>query len=560
LGSDFVSGAIVKWNGTALPTTFVSATQLRAEIAGNLLVTAGTFVITVVNPSGLASGPSMFTVSLPPPAVATLSPASAVAGSPEFTLTVSGANFTPGASVVWNGARLATTLVSASQLTAQVTAGQIAAAGSVTVAVVNAAGATSNAAAFAILPPRPVIQALNPGTIPADGSALTLWVDGSVFFAGAAVRWNGTPLETTFVSPTLLTAFIPAELTASAARIAITVANPNGLLSDAAALTLTSAPLAAISLAPNSAVAGVGNLTVTMHGVGFSPGAVVSCNGAALPTSFVSGVQLTTTVPAELTATAGAYALTVHNPDGSASGTLTFTISARLPAAPAIAAVVNAASGSTSIAPGSLISIFGTNLAAAGEPASDMPLPAALNGTSVTIDGRTAPLSFVSPTQINAQLPFETVLGKAVAVVQTAAGQSTPATFTVTATGPGILTTGVNDHALAVNYADGSLNSAEHPAGPGQYITIYLTGQGAVSPLVETGAAAPADPFAIPAAPVTVKIGGKLATVPFAGLAPGFAGLLQMNLEIPQVEGGEQRLDIAIGGVAANPAVLSIQL
>jgi adhesin/invasin len=131
--------------------------------------------------------------------------------------------------------------------------------------------------------------------------------------------------------------------------------------------------------------------------------------------------------------------------------------------------------------------------------------------------------------------------------------------FEVTLTGPGVVTNPRSDHAVAQNWPGGTLNSPEAGANPGEYCTLYLTGQGALDRAVPTGAAAPADPLALPLAPVQIWVGDQAADVTFAGLAPGFVGVLQVNILIPDVAAGEQPLRVTIGGVSANPAVLSIR-
>ena len=113
--------------------------------------------------------------------------------------------------------------------------------------------------------------------------------------------------------------------------------------------------------------------------------------------------------------------------------------------------------------------------------------------------------------------------------------------------------------ALAQNYPNGETNSAESPAQPGQYVVVYLTGQGRVEPPVATGAAPSASPLSVPLATIQAQVGGKEAHIGLAGLAPGFVGLLQMVIEIPEVAGGEQSLDVSIGGVPANTTVLSVK-
>ena len=102
------------------------------------------------------------------------------------------------------------------------------------------------------------------------------------------------------------------------------------------------------------------------------------------------------------------------------------------------------------------------------------------------------------------------------------------------------------------------MNSAGDPVRPGEYLVVYLTGQGMVDRAVASGAAAPSEPVALALAAVRAKIGGKAAEVAFAGLAPGFVGLLQVNLLVPDIAAGDQPLELTVGDVAANTSMVSI--
>jgi len=193
-------------------------------------------------------------------------------------------------------------------------------------------------------------------------------------------------------------------------------------------------------------------------------------------------------------------------------------------AAPPAMAVVNAASYAPALAPGSLVSIFGTGLA----------------GAPVIVNGITAPVLYTSPTQINAQLPFEVQPGTATMRV----GAST-LSIQVAPAAPGIFKLQGERAALQA-------------ARPGEYVTIYLTGQGQVQPPVATGAAAPASPLARPTLPVKVTVGGRDAEVQYAGLAPGFVGLMQLNLRLPDLAAGDQPVVVTVGGVPSNMALIPV--
>jgi uncharacterized protein (TIGR03437 family) len=153
-GSGFVSGAKVEWNKSPLTTTYVSGSQLTAAVPASLIATAGSASVTVANPNGSVSSPATFNINPPTvPTISSLSPTSATAGGPPFTLTVNGAGFASGAFVQWNSTKLPTTYFNANQLTAAVPASLITAAGSASLTVVNPGGLTSSPATFTVEPP-----------------------------------------------------------------------------------------------------------------------------------------------------------------------------------------------------------------------------------------------------------------------------------------------------------------------------------------------------------------------------------------------------------------------
>src|SRR4029077_15216444 len=164
----------------------------------------------------------------PAPSLSSLSPANKVAGSAAFTLTVNGTNFNSTSVVQWKGSARTTTFVSATQLTAAITAADIATNGTASVVVFNPlppaggasgirtqgapAGTFSNALTFTInaANPVPTITTLSPNNKSAGSGAFTLTVNGTNFISSSVVQWNGSPRTTTFVSATQLTAAITA--------------------------------------------------------------------------------------------------------------------------------------------------------------------------------------------------------------------------------------------------------------------------------------------------------------------------------------------------------------
>jgi hypothetical protein len=191
-GTGFVSGAAVRWNGSPRTTTFVSATVVNAAISAGDVATAGTATVTVVNPAPTvgASNALTFTVNPPAPVISTIAPAQVVAGSGATTLTVNGTGFRAGAVVQWNGTPRTTTFISATQLTAAVLAGDVAAVGTATVTVLNPSPVPgpSNGVTFTVTEvPTGFESDVAPRGAPNGSVSTTDWVQIGRFVAGLDV-------------------------------------------------------------------------------------------------------------------------------------------------------------------------------------------------------------------------------------------------------------------------------------------------------------------------------------------------------------------------------------
>lgn len=224
--------------------------------------------------------------------------------------------------------------------------------------------------------------------------------------------------------------------------------------------------------------------------------------------------------------------------------------------------IVNVAAPNAQLAPGSIFSVWGTDLATSSAAATQVPLSATLNGTSVTVNGVPAPLYYVSPNQINAQIPFETQPGNA-SVTVTAGGITTSAsTVQISATGPGILMNG--SFGVAVN-EDNSINDDNHPAPVGSVVTLYMTGQGALDNPIPTGAPAPSSPLSRPVAPVSLIVTGSNgsqanADILFAGMTPGAVGLFQVNFKVPSLPpSANYQISVKVGSMYSNQAYFKIK-
>ena len=400
---------------------------------------------------------------------------------------------------------------------------------------------------------------------------MTVTLSGSGFSPGAVVRWNSSPLATGFLSSTQLTATVTSALIVSPGTAGISVVNPDGGTSSPVVFSVGNAGAAISGLSPASVAAGGVGFTLKLTGSGFVQGAVVEWNGSGLPSSWISTTQLGAFVSSSLIMTSAAIRIAIINVGGGLSNTVVFMVtSAANPSASAasvsagpipiveINGVRNAASLLGSIAPGSIISVFGTDLAASITASSESPALTGLGGASVTINGRSAPMMFASPTQINAQVPFETVAGPARLIVETHGVRSEVASFEVTATAPGVFVDAGTERAIAENYPAGTMNSALSPVPSRGCAVIYLTGQGSFEPPVQTAALGGTDTTSVPRADVEATIGGEPARVVSARPSPGLLGVMLMILQLPDLEAGGQLMEITVGGVKANRAFLTV--
>jgi uncharacterized protein (TIGR03437 family) len=211
------------------------------------------------------------------------------------------------------------------------------------------------------------------------------------------------------------------------------------------------------------------------------------------------------------------------------------------------------------LAPGTIIQIYGQNLATGTAQPTTIPLPTTMNGTTVLIGGTPAPLYFVSPGQINAQLPFELAPGNQYQILITVNGAlTTPDILQLSPATPGLAAFG--DGTLIAQHGDGSLVSTTSPARPGEYLVAYLAGMGGTNATPGSGTASPSSPLALPTATPTLTINGTASPIAFAGLTPGLVGLYQMNFQVPAgLPAGDLTLVVTQNGQASNQTVLPYQ-
>ena len=229
------------------------------------------------------------------------------------------------------------------------------------------------------------------------------------------------------------------------------------------------------------------------------------------------------------------------------------------PHAPQPAALLHWASGIAKLSPGSLFSIYGTLLAGTPASTSTVPWPTALSDVRVTINGILAPLAYVSPIQLNGQIPYEIPPGQATAIITVNGVAGQPITFTVLDAYPGIPVFAGN-RALAVNAFDGNVNTTSTPALPQDVEILYFSGIGIPDHPVVTGAGAPGqEPLARAKYSYSIKVNGQEVTVDYLGLAPGFPALAQANFRVPNLPAGDYELTLTVNGQESNKTVISIR-
>ena len=215
-----------------------------------------------------------------------------------------------------------------------------------------------------------------------------------------------------------------------------------------------------------------------------------------------------------------------------------------------ISGISNAASFQAVSAPGMFMTVYGKNLANSALLAPSVPLPLSMGGVSVTVNGVAAPLDYVSPGQLNVQVPYEAVTGTAILAVNNN-GQVASYSFPVKASAPGIFV-GANGRIVPVS-----------SGRAGDVLLFYITGEGDVTPAVTTGApppnSLPVSQLPAPRLPLSMTVGGVAVTPVFVGIPYGLVGATQINFTVPaNVPAGDQAVVVTVGGVASPAAKLLV--
>jgi uncharacterized protein (TIGR03437 family) len=212
------------------------------------------------------------------------------------------------------------------------------------------------------------------------------------------------------------------------------------------------------------------------------------------------------------------------------------------------------------LSPGMIVEIYGTALAGgtATPTLEGGKVPIDVNNVSVIIGGLRAPLFFLSPDQINALIPYELAAGdQQLLLVRSNRAYSVPTIVSLASRQPGLL---ARNGAVQAVDGGGQLITSANPARRGGVAILFMVGLGPTNPPVASADPAPANPLARLVETPRVTVGGRPVDLLFAGLAPGFAGLYQLNVQLPaDLATGDQELVVTQGGVESNRATLPVR-
>jgi trimeric autotransporter adhesin len=349
VGTGFVPTTVIQVGGSARTTTYISATQVNVTLNASDVAAAGSLSLTAVNasPGGGTSTATALAVNNPVPTVSTVSPRTVLTGANPTIVTITGTNFVGASSVLLNGAAVATTFVSPTQLTFSMASQATAAID--TLAVSNptpGGGIVAAGDLFALVPTSaPTITSVSPTQFTAGSAATFLYVYGTNFlqevgtgnYVGTGtVQWNGSPLTTvgTVGGTQELIAQVPANLLTTTGTVTITVTSTTSTqASNAVTISITNPPPPTLtSISPSAGPINTA-ATVTLNGTGFTASSTVAINGTNIAATFVSSNELTAAIPASSVTLPGNlnFTVTTPAPGGGTTAPLAFTAYVAIP-------------------------------------------------------------------------------------------------------------------------------------------------------------------------------------------------------------------------------------
>ena len=214
------------------------------------------------------------------------------------------------------------------------------------------------------------------------------------------------------------------------------------------------------------------------------------------------------------------------------------------------------------LAPGSYAAIFGANLSASLAGSNKLPLSTQLGNTTAFLGTEQLPLLFASSGQINAVLPYDVAINSTQQlVVQNGSAISIPQKVLIASALPAIVTqnqTGSGTALYGAFKSDGTPLPNNSPVAAGDIVVLYCSGLGAVDPPVPAGSQAPFGTLSNTVNPVTVTFGQTQVSADFAGLAPGFAQLYQVNVKVPSgLPSGTATVTLSVAGQQSSPVTIN---
>ena len=330
-----------------------------------------------------------------------------------------------------------------------------------------------------------------------------------------------------------------------------------------------------IAQGANKQTAFVGTSNAGQGTLNISGVTATTSSGSWLSAQTVSGNPALISVvadPATLAPNTYQGTLTIASNAANSSVVIPVQLNVVAPTAPLAAAggVVNNGTfaGGESLAQGDIAALFGDQLTY-GDPqqATELPLPTSLAGTQVLVNGTPAPVYYVSPGQINFEIPIDAATGDAIVQVTRNSQTSNSAYLNIMSSIPRFITNG-GTYAIMTT-PDGTLTGVpKHPVKSGDVVVIYTIGLGPTTPVVPSGTASPSSPLAVIDASTTqvcFGVNSPFSPPPcvmpqFVGLTPGFVGLYQINVAIPSgVPSGNVPFSFSVNGASSNVVQLAVQ-
>lgn len=387
----------------------------------------------------------------PAPVALSISPDRAAVGSVGPSVIVTGQDFVERSIVQLDGAPLATTYVSATELRATIPTPKLATVGALRVSVGTSppGGGASKEVLFRVENPVPALTQLSPLSTVMGSADTLVTLKGTGFVVGSLAYFDSTMLSTIYVNGTTLQATVPEALLTTSGTAPMRVVNPppGGGTSPLIAFTIANPNAAVQGVTPSSAFVGAGPITLALNGSGFISSSTVLFNGTSLTTTYVGPGQVTASLPVSLLQNAGDFPVAVNNPPpgGGVTTPVTFRVQYPLPAATSL----TPASASAGAAP-TVVTVNGTGF----YPASQ-----------ITIEGALAATTYVDGTKLRAtltaaQLATGGVLTFRVMNPSPGGGSSSALSFTVnnpapslTAIGPSTVPVGTADTTITLSGA-----------------------------------------------------------------------------------------------------------